>query len=66
VWLILHVWIFACNERVSDLRETGWGGVEWIHLVQDRDGWQVLVNAVMNLRVLAPRSLLINAYQGQP
>jgi hypothetical protein len=20
-----------------DLRETGWGGVEWIHLAQDRD-----------------------------
>jgi hypothetical protein len=39
-----------------DLREIGWGGVEWIHLAQDRDLWQVLVNAVMNLWVLAPRS----------
>jgi hypothetical protein len=35
----------------------GWlGGVEWIHLAQDRDHWQAVVNAVMNLRVLAPRS----------
>jgi hypothetical protein len=32
------------------------GGVEWIHLTQDRDRWQAVVNAVMNLRVLAPRS----------
>jgi hypothetical protein len=39
-----------------DLREIGWGCVEWIHLAQGKDYWQVLVNAVMNLRVLAPRS----------
>jgi hypothetical protein len=41
-----------------DLREIGWGGgdVEWIHLAQDRVRWRAVVNAVMNLRVLAPRS----------
>jgi hypothetical protein len=39
-----------------DLREIGWVGVEWIHLAQDRDRWRAVVNAVMNLRVLAPRS----------
>jgi hypothetical protein len=32
------------------------GGVEWIYLAQGRDHWRALVNAVMNLRVLAPRS----------
>jgi hypothetical protein len=38
-----------------DLKEmVGGGGVEWIHLAQDRDRWQALVNAVMNLWVLAP------------
>jgi hypothetical protein len=38
-----------------DLRENGWGGLEWIHLAQDRDRWRAVVNAVMNLRVLAPQ-----------
>jgi hypothetical protein len=31
-------------------------GVEWIHLAEDRDSWWAVVNAVMNLQVLAPRS----------
>jgi hypothetical protein len=39
-----------------DLREIGWGSVDWIQLAQDRDLWWALVNTVMNLRVLAPRS----------
>jgi hypothetical protein len=30
------------------------GSVEWIHLAQDRDLWRAVVNAVMNLPVLAP------------
>jgi hypothetical protein len=38
-----------------DLREIGLGGVDWIRLSQDRHRWAV-VSAVMNLRVLAPRS----------
>jgi hypothetical protein len=33
-----------------------WGGVEWIHLSHGRDRWRAVVNAVMNLRFLAPRS----------
>jgi hypothetical protein len=39
-----------------DLRETGLGGLEWIRLAQYRDRWRAVVSAVMNLRVLAPRS----------
>jgi hypothetical protein len=34
-----------------DLRETGWDGMDWIDLAQNRDQWRALVNAVMNLRV---------------
>jgi hypothetical protein len=40
-----------------DLGESGWGeSVDWIRLNQDREWWRALVNAVMNLLVLAPRS----------
>jgi hypothetical protein len=39
-----------------DLTEIGWGDVEWIQLAQDRDCWRAVVSAVMNLRVLGPRS----------
>ena len=34
-----------------DLQEVGSGGVDWIEMAQDRDGWWALVNEVMNLRV---------------
>jgi hypothetical protein len=34
-----------------DLRDTGWGGMDWIDQVQDRDSWRALVNTVRNLRV---------------
>jgi hypothetical protein len=27
------------------------GGVDWIDLAQNRNGWRALVNAVMNFRV---------------
>jgi hypothetical protein len=35
----------------TDLREIGFGYVDWIHWAQDRDRWRALVNTVMNLRV---------------
>jgi hypothetical protein len=34
-----------------DLREIGWGGMDWIDLAQDTDQWRAFVNTVMNLRV---------------
>jgi ribosome biogenesis protein Nip4 len=41
-----------CEDNIKmDLREIGFGDVDWIHLVQDRDRWWALVNTVMNNRV---------------
>jgi hypothetical protein len=34
-----------------DLQEVGWEDVDWIDMAQDRDRWQAVVIAVMNLRV---------------
>jgi hypothetical protein len=30
-----------------DLREIGWGCMDWIDLAQDRDQWRALVNTVI-------------------
>jgi hypothetical protein len=43
-----------------DLREISLGGVDLIRLAQDRDWWQAIVSAVMNLWVLAPRRKLVS------
>jgi hypothetical protein len=42
-----------------DLRKLIWGRVDWVQLAQDRDRWRAVVSTVMNLRVLAPWSLLV-------
>jgi hypothetical protein len=34
-----------------DLRELGRGGMDWIHLAEDRDQWRALVNMLLNLWV---------------
>jgi len=35
----------------TDLKEIGWGGVDWMYLTQDMDQWWTLVNTVMKLQV---------------
>jgi hypothetical protein len=39
------------NNIKMDLREIGWGGMDWIDLTPDRNQWRALVNMVMNLLV---------------
>jgi hypothetical protein len=34
-----------------DLREIGWGGMDWIDLAQARNHWRALVSTVKNLQV---------------
>jgi hypothetical protein len=34
-----------------EIQEVKCGGMDWIDLAQDRERWQALVNAVMNLGV---------------
>jgi hypothetical protein len=43
-----------------DLREAEWGGMDWNDLVQDKDKWQALVNAVLTLRVSSSRRTLLH------
>jgi CRISPR/Cas system-associated protein Cas7 (RAMP superfamily) len=40
-----------------DLQEVGFEGMDWIYLVQDRERWSALVDAVMNLRVQKARGI---------
>jgi hypothetical protein len=35
----------------GDLREIGWKGADWMHVAQDSDQWQTLLNMVMNIQV---------------
>jgi hypothetical protein len=43
-----HGWKDNIN---MDLQEVGCGGMEWIDLAQDKNMWQTLGNAVMNLQL---------------
>jgi hypothetical protein len=40
-----------CENNIKmDIREVGWGCMDWIHLAQDRDQWKAIVNTAMSLR----------------
>jgi hypothetical protein len=43
-----HRWV---DNIKKNLREAGWGGMNWIDLARDRDQLRALVNMVMNLQV---------------
>jgi hypothetical protein len=38
------------NSIKMDLREIGWGGMDWTDLAHDRSQWITLVNMVINFR----------------
>lgn len=35
----------------TELTETGWEGMDWIHLVRGREKWWAFANAVINLLI---------------
>jgi hypothetical protein len=39
------------NNIIMDLKETGWEGVDWIYLAEDRDQWRAFVKTVMNFLI---------------
>jgi hypothetical protein len=43
-----HRWEY--NIKI-DLKEVGWGDMDWIDLAQETDRWRMFVNKVMNFRV---------------
>jgi hypothetical protein len=44
-------WEDNIKVNLREIREIGWGDMDWIVLAQDRGQWRALVYAVMNLRV---------------
>jgi hypothetical protein len=44
-----HRWV---DNIKMDLREIGWGNMDWIDLAQDRDKWRALENMIKNLQIL--------------
>jgi hypothetical protein len=40
------------NKIKMDLRDIGWGAMDWMDVAQDRDKWMALLNMVMNFRFL--------------
>jgi len=48
LWRPRRIWD---DDIKMDLQGVEGGGMEWIDLAQDKDSWQALVNAAINLRV---------------
>jgi hypothetical protein len=43
-----HRWV---DNIKMDIREIGWGSIDWIDLSQDSNQWRALVNTEINLLV---------------
>jgi hypothetical protein len=44
-----HRWV---DNIKMDLREIGWGIMDWIALAQNRDQWRAFMNTILNLHLL--------------
>jgi hypothetical protein len=42
-----HRWEYNIRIYLGEIR---WEGVDWMHLAQDRDHWQAVMNKVTNLQ----------------
>jgi hypothetical protein len=49
--VIIETYIYPILEFLLLYDRTGWDGMDWIDLAEDRDKWRALVNTAMNLRV---------------
>jgi hypothetical protein len=48
--VINKVYSFLWEDNIRIVcREVGWESMDWTHLAQDRDQWQVFVNMIMNV-----------------
>jgi hypothetical protein len=45
--VLLRIYV---NNTEMDLREIGWGGMDWVHVAQDRDQLRAFVNTLMKFR----------------
>jgi hypothetical protein len=44
--------MIGINSKLKiDRAQICWGGVDWIHLTQDKKKWRALLNAAMNIRI---------------
>jgi hypothetical protein len=48
------------TDRRMNLKETGSEGMDWTHLVSNRNKWQILVNMLMTFQVPLKENVDIN------
>jgi hypothetical protein len=41
--------MITCGQQSIYFKDTGWEGLDWIHLACGRYRWQAVVNTVMNI-----------------
>jgi hypothetical protein len=49
--LLIRVTITMIFKIKKDVRQTGWDGVDWTDMAQDRNQWKALVDTILNLQV---------------